>query len=159
MMENNKDTFMTEDKGNDIELKLNNDIPAVPSEDDRGGASGSSGPETSNRRGTQEKSEKVVVKKGVNFFFALFLVIIINAGWFLGVNYWLIPKYETVIAKQMETISAQDNEILDLEADYNEQFANYTKTIEELRARVKKLEEKLADLQQPDETEAQTGEQ
>ena len=158
-MENNKDTFMTEDKGNDIELKLNNDIPAVPSEDDRGGASGSSGPETSNRRGTQEKSEKVVVKKGVNFFVALFLVIIINAGWFLGVNYWLIPKYETVIAKQMETISAQENEILDLESDYNEQFANYTKTIEELRARVKKLEEKLADLQQPDETEAQTGEQ
>ena len=150
---------MTEDTSNDIDLKLNNDIPAVPAEDDRGGVSGSSGPETLNRRGAQKKSEKVVVKKGVNFFFALFLVIIINAGWFLGVNYWLIPKYETVIAKQMETISAQDNEILDLEADYNEQFANYTKTIEELRARVKKLEEQLADLQQPDETEAQTGEQ
>ncbi|MBR4395023.1 MAG: hypothetical protein IKT01_01330 [Eubacteriaceae bacterium] len=155
MTENNEDTFMAENANDDIEMSLNNDIPSAPDEDIKE----PTGQEYSNRRSTQGKGGKIIVKKGVNFFFALFLVIIINAGWFLGVNYWLIPKYETVIAKQMETISSQENEILDLEADYNEQFANYTKTIEELRARVKKLEEKLADLQQPNETEAQTEDQ
>lgn len=93
-----------------------------------------------------EETQKIKPKKEpkkVSLWFTIALVLLLNAVWFLGMEFYVKPSYDATINQQNGLIQEQNDYIAQIQTDYTNSIADLQTQVDTANAKITEIQSKI----------------